>query len=816
MARFIDCKLDVRGNWQELPQKLCDMLGYSRHELKKISLVELIHQQSTTDVEHFFSTVEQKDYPKWEAETKLLTKSGESIPVHASLILLRNPEGDPDHILLQIQHISHQNNLHQNFESLFKYNPHSVFYFDSEGTFLEANKKFEELSGYSAEKLRDKSFEQFIHPDDIKRTQSHFIQALNGEIQKYEITGITKAGQERQVHITNFPFLDGDEIIGVFGICEDFTEHKIAEKKLKRSEQRFKSLFEHNPNAVFSFDAQGYMLEANKALEEISGYSIEDLRGKHFETVTAPKDNDRVKEKFEQVLHGKPQTYEAESIHKNGSRYQVQVTNIPIHVDGEIDGVFGIAQDITQQRKTEQKLQENEQLFRSLFTYSPYPVMRFDLEGNFMDSNDKAVEMSGYTKEELLETGFSSFIPEEDLEKISKHFEKAASGEPQYYEMKAHTRNYEVIYVESSLSPIYVKDEIVGLYCIAKDITKQKKAEQKLIQSEDRWHQLVQYNPQPVLILQDGKIVFINEFGMKFLGASSAEELIGKPIFGFIHNDHLEIAKERKHKLEKNEHLAPYEYKFILPNNENRYVESHSIPITYKGQPAVQMVIQDISELKEKQHHIGKSLKEKETLLKEIHHRVKNNLAVISGLLELQQMNISDENIINALMDSQLRIKSMAMIHEKLYQSETLHEIGFDAYLKELVDSISSTYESSYKKVTTHYELDRVALELDQAIPCSLIINEVIVNCYKHAFDHDYEGEINITLTHKDPEIILEITDNGSGLPKDFDINSQQSLGTTLIGVLTGQLNGEMHFTNRKNGSGTKFKLQFEMESAKF
>lgn len=216
--------------------------------------------------------------------------------------------------------------------------------------------------------------------------------------------------------------------------------------------------------------------------------------------------------------------------------------------------------------------------------------------------------------------------------------------------------------------------------------------------------------------------------------------------------------------------------------------------------------------MKEKQKIIGQSLKEKEVLLQEIHHRVKNNLAVISGLLELQAMNTSDKPTLHALKDSQLRIHSMAMIHEKLYQSEALSDISFDAYLKELVGTISGTYTTEYKKIENHFDLDMVSLDIDQAIPCSLIINEVMVNCYKHAFETMEKGEIRISLIYDRPELLLKISDNGKGLPEHFKIDAQQSLGMTLVQTLSKQLDGEINFESRPEREGAEFTLRFHKD----
>ncbi|MGK7371742.1 MAG: histidine kinase dimerization/phosphoacceptor domain -containing protein, partial [Candidatus Halalkalibacterium sp. M3_1C_030] len=201
-------------------------------------------------------------------------------------------------------------------------------------------------------------------------------------------------------------------------------------------------------------------------------------------------------------------------------------------------------------------------------------------------------------------------------------------------------------------------------------------------------------------------------------------------------------------------------------------------------------VASDITKRKEAEEQITKSLKEKEILLSEIHHRVKNNLAVISGLLQMQIWETQDTAAETALKDSQLRVQSIALVHEKLYQSENLSYIQFDYYIRDLLQAISSTYMDSHVSVNIKTELEDIILNINQAIPCSLLLNELIVNAYKHAFDTETGGNIYVRTLKKDDTIYLYVKDDGMGLPPDFDLDEASSLGMTLINTLTQQLNG--------------------------
>jgi len=241
-------------------------------------------------------------------------------------------------------------------------------------------------------------------------------------------------------------------------------------------------------------------------------------------------------------------------------------------------------------------------------------------------------------------------------------------------------------------------------------------------------------------------------------------------------------------------------------HGDTRYVEVNSIPVKYQGKPAIQTVLFDITDRKKKEALIEASLEEKKVLLKEIHHRLKNNMAVISGLLELQAMNASGNEIHNLLRESQLRIQSMAMVHEKLYQTKSFSNLGFDEYVKQLVETIEQTVDVQTSDITVAFELKQINLDITQAIPAALIINEVVVNSFKHAFPEAHAGQIDVILSQNDATVTVDICDDGVGLPTGFDIREQPSLGMKLIQTLSRQLEGEITY---KSENRVTFLLEF-------
>lgn len=302
-----------------------------------------------------------------------------------------------------------------------------------------------------------------------------------------------------------------------------------------------------------------------------------------------------------------------------------------------------------------------------------------------------------------------------------------------------------------------------------------------------------------------GIIQRVNSSTIEMLGYEE-EELKGKPLSSLFSNPEL---------------IGKYlEAADDIENREAEYVkkDGDTIPISLSlgtihdaddEKHGIVSVASDITKRKEAEEQITKSLKEKEILLSEIHHRVKNNLAVISGLLQMQIWETQDTAAETALKDSQLRVQSIALVHEKLYQSENLSYIQFDYYIRDLLQAISSTYMDSHVSVNIKTELEDIILNINQAIPCSLLLNELIVNAYKHAFDSETGGNIYVRTHKKDDTIYLHVKDDGMGLPQDFDLEEASSLGMTLINTLTQQLNGEILM---KNENGALFEVNFEAE----
>jgi two-component sensor histidine kinase len=222
------------------------------------------------------------------------------------------------------------------------------------------------------------------------------------------------------------------------------------------------------------------------------------------------------------------------------------------------------------------------------------------------------------------------------------------------------------------------------------------------------------------------------------------------------------------------------------------------------------VVLRDITERVQAERQVEASLKEKEVLLQEIHHRVKNNLQIISSLLNLQAQQIEDQGIVDAFRDSQNRIRSMALIHEQLYGSHDLAEIDFGAYIRDLAIDLFRSYQVDARRIRLDVETDRVRLGIDRAVPCGLIVNELVSNALKHAFPNGRQGGIQVDLRAEGQQMTILVRDDGIGLPEGLDYQNTPSLGLQLVNSLVSQVDGEITL---EPVQGTGFRVKFPLSA---
>ena len=337
--------------------------------------------------------------------------------------------------------------------------------------------------------------------------------------------------------------------------------------------------------------------------------------------------------------------------------------------------------------------------------------------------------------------------------------------------------------------------------------SKQKEMEEELRASEEKYRTLFGNAEDAILIINDNRLVDCNSKTLEMYGAKRSEILGETPYDLFYPHSNEKTQRKALKYLNNALDGVPqvFEWKLRRKDGELFYGEIKLNNLNLKGSTYLMAMIRDITERKIAEDKIKASLHEKEVLLREIHHRVKNNLQIVSSLLNLQSQGIDNEEVQEIFKESQARVKSMAMVHEKLYQSQNLSRIQFKDYILSLVNNLLQTYLKDPSVIQLKTDIDDVYIDINTAVPSGLIINEIISNSLKYAFDDD-RGEIKISLKKYDEEMVLKISDNGKGFPKDFDFRSTETLGLQLVNSLVQQLDGKIELDNTK---GVGFRITF-------
>jgi len=351
--------------------------------------------------------------------------------------------------------------------------------------------------------------------------------------------------------------------------------------------------------------------------------------------------------------------------------------------------------------------------------------------------------------------------------------------------------------------------EIVSAVHLVRDITEHKRGEEAILKAEEKYRNIFEASQEGIFqTTPGGRCLTANPALAQMLGYSSPDELISRGT-DLARQAYVDPGEWDQIKALLEAHGSVRNLEVRLRRSDETEIWASISAKAVRGRDGEILYYEgtacDITDKKRSEEMLTASLREKETMLKEIHHRVKNNLQVISSLLSLQSRSIKDKAAIEAFSESHDRIRSMALIHEKLYRSENLSRVDIQDYIRSLANDVIRSYGIE-ERTRLKFEMDEVFLGIDKAIPCGLIARELITNCAKHAFPDGREGEIKIDLIQGEGEVEFVVSDDGVGLPNGFDIKSGSSLGLMLVRSLVDQLRGTIDLCSFK---GTVCRVRF-------
>ncbi|MBN1347919.1 PAS domain S-box protein [candidate division KSB1 bacterium] len=507
----------------------------------------------------------------------------------------------------------------------------------------------------------------------------------------------------------------------------------------------------------------------------------------------------RAERKVNQALEQLDRTPYANSQDIKKTMHELQVYQIELEMQN------------CQLRDTLEQLEASRKKYLDLFEFAPVSYLIFDKKGTICGANLTASAFLKTERSLLSNHSAYSFIPREEHNLLYWHIQKVFdTKEWQTCELKVVAADGTPLYVV--LKSMLVDNENGDKpHCRTAliDITERILVEEALSLSENKYRTLVENANEGIAVLQDGKLKFVNPKLTQIMGYY-ANELYSRLFTEFIHpEDRAGMLNHHPRDISDKSIDENQTFRIIDSADSIKWIQMNSVQITWTGHPATLNFLCDITSRQQAEEHLQNSLEEKELLLREVHHRVKNNMQIISSLLNLQADLIEDQATRQLFKESQNRIKSMALIHEKLYKSENFTRIDFEAYLQDITRQISRSFARSGISFTIRAQ--KIFIPIDTAIPCGLIVNELVTNALKHAFPKPATGKIYITCKRTNPRaIVLSVADNGIGLPENLNIEQSSTLGLVLIKTLSEQLNAKLEIRRKR---GDCFTLTFqEME----
>jgi len=336
-----------------------------------------------------------------------------------------------------------------------------------------------------------------------------------------------------------------------------------------------------------------------------------------------------------------------------------------------------------------------------------------------------------------------------------------------------------------------------------------KRAEEALRRAEENFRHSLDDSPLGVrIVTAEGETIYANRAILDIYGFRSLEELRTTPVEKrYTPESYAEFKKRYERKRRGEDSPSEYEVSIVRKNGEVRHLQVSRKELLWSGKKQYQTIYRDITERKQAEEELRASLREKEVLLREIHHRVKNNMQVISSLFNLQAGHTTNEECRGILKEGQMRIRSMSLVHEKLYQSRDLSKIDFAGYIQSLAVHLLHVYLVNPAQVRMETDFEDVSLDINSAVPCGLILNELVSNALKHAFPEGRTGVIKIGLRRGPGGAVeLRVADDGVGLPKGLDFRKAESFGLQIVNLLVDQLEAAIDLDRTK---GTAFTMTF-------
>ncbi|GGY42797.1 hypothetical protein GCM10011297_14780 [Bacterioplanes sanyensis] len=569
----------------------------------------------------------------------------------------------------------------------------------------------------------------------------------------------------------------------------------------------FDALLEHADIGLALLDHNQRYLAIDASLAAANGQPVEQHLGQSVATVL-PQLYPHLEASLQQALRGQRVELDTD---QQGHADHWRAEYFPLDTPTPTLMVLARNQSLEQsiQRSKEAAADLTRRVLDSLFAF----VGMLAPDGTLIDANRSPLAAAGIELDDVVGKKFWdcywwSYDPDIQAQ-LKDAVARAATGEVVRYDVVVRMAGESRMTIDFMLAPLYDRDgRLTHLIPSASDISDRVASEQQLRSSEDRFRRVFDSTFDGLMLVdQQGQVQLMNQRACDILGVELSADAPSLSLQQLVNDDRrllaaLQITCEPG---AGNGHEA---FELQRPDGETRAVELSLSAMAFEEGPRVLITMVDVTHQRLIQQHLRASLEEKVALLNEVHHRVKNNLQVVSSLLSLQSRQVPAE-LTAYFADSQARIKAMALIHQLLYEQEDYDRIQVSQYLQRLMDLLKRSYSESTRRVRIafHNETEPCCLSLEHALPFGLLVNELITNALKHGFPHAREGNVELRLQSQPPECVLKVIDDGIGLPADFSFTSGSTLGVQLLPGLCAQMKAEL--VVEPTAQGSCFKLTF-------
>jgi PAS domain S-box-containing protein len=591
---------------------------------------------------------------------------------------------------------------------------------------------------------------------------------------------------------------------------EEIEKHKKTQHKLIQAEELNKSIIESSIDMIVAFDTEGNLLQYNHAFAVEFGLDPEDKNKINIRDTLS--NETQINEVLEAVNTRNYYSGEVEAVRVSGESFPMFVS-VAIMRDesGKAFGAMGVGRDITELKISEKELKESEERYRDILDNATDIIFVVDSKGYFTYANPSFYSKLGFSSTTISTVRINSIIG--GLKDAKKDWIQELEGKEGETTLLSSSGEALTV-IGGSTTQYDSSGTAIGMRGLYLDISEIKQQEAKLASIFETTENLMMFT-----LNKRGKITtFNNNYKRLMFDGFGVDVELGAPFMKDI--EKLVLNKEGRAKLKSLSKVflgKPQQFELPLKRTtgETSWYQIFLNPITSGSKiTEISGVAYDISDRKESDKKIQQALKEKEVLLQEVHHRVKNNLQVISSLMSLQRSFVNDPSLIQVLEESQARISTMSYIHESLYRNKDFSSISFTEYISTLSKNLINSYKTPGCDVELILSSEEVFIPLDQAIPCGLIVNELVSNVMKYAFQGRKKGAISVRVEGVYNKIEIEVSDNGVGLPDDFNLEKNDTLGIYLVQALIEQLSGTLTVESLKEGrKGSLFLISFESQN---